>query len=45
MSMVTEISFKQMDNKSRIVVALTEEPKFESYPLSKDVIAVDNSAP
>jgi type IV pilus assembly protein PilQ len=40
-STVTEISFKQMDNKSRIVVALTEEPKFESYPLSKDVIAVD----
>jgi len=38
---LTEISFKQMDNKSRIVVALTEEPKFESYPLSKDVIAVD----
>ena len=40
-STLTEISFKQMDNKSRIVVALTEEPKFESYPLSKDVIAVD----
>ena len=30
-----------MDHKSRIVVTLTEEPKFESYPLSKDVIAVD----
>jgi type IV pilus assembly protein PilQ len=40
-STLTEISFKQMDNKSRIVVVLTEEPKFESYPLSKDVIAVD----
>jgi len=40
-STLTEISFKQMDNKSRIVVTLTEEPKFESYPLSKDVIAVD----
>jgi type IV pilus assembly protein PilQ len=39
-STLTEISFKQMDNKSRIVVTLTEEPKFESYPLSKDVIAV-----
>ncbi|NWF91977.1 MAG: type IV pilus secretin PilQ [Syntrophaceae bacterium] len=35
------IEFKQMDNKSRIVVSLTEEPKFESQLISKDVIAVD----
>ena len=40
-STLTEINFKQMDHKSRIVVTLTEEPKFESYPLSKNVIAVD----
>jgi type IV pilus assembly protein PilQ len=35
------IEFKQMDNKSRIVVSLTEEPKFESHVISKKVIAVD----
>jgi len=40
-STLTEINFKQMDHKSRVVVTLTEEPKFESYPLSKNVIAVD----
>ena len=40
-STLTEINFKQMDNKSRVVVILTEEPKFESYPVSKDVIAVN----
>lgn len=38
---LTEINFKQMDHKSRVVVTLTEEPKFESHPLSKNVIAVD----
>ena len=38
---LTEINFKQMDHKSRVVVTLTEEPKFESYPISKNVIAVD----
>jgi type IV pilus assembly protein PilQ len=40
-STLTEINFKQMDHKSRVMVTLTEEPKFESYPLSKNVIAVD----
>ena len=40
-STLTEINFKQMDNKSRVVVILTEEPKFESYPVSKEVIAVN----
>ncbi len=35
------IDFKQMDNKSRIVVSLTEEPQFESQTISKDTIAVD----
>ena len=35
------IDFKQMDNKSRIIVSLTEEPQFESYTLSKKVVAVD----
>ena len=30
-----------MDNKSRIVAALTEEPKFESRMISKKLIAVD----
>jgi type IV pilus assembly protein PilQ len=38
---LTEIDFKQMDHKSRVVLTLTEEPKFESYPISKNVIAVD----
>jgi len=38
---LTEIDFKQMDNKSRIVVGLTEEPKFESHMISKKLIAVD----
>ena len=38
---LTEINFKQMDHKSRVVVTLTDEPKFESYPLSKNIIAVD----
>ena len=38
---LTEIIFKQMDHKSRVVITLSEEPKFESYPLSKNVIAVD----
>ncbi|NWG03847.1 MAG: type IV pilus secretin PilQ [Syntrophaceae bacterium] len=40
-SSLTEINFKQMDHKSRIVVMLTDEPKFESYTLSKNIIAVD----
>jgi type IV pilus assembly protein PilQ len=35
------IDFKQMDHKSRIVVTLTGEPKYESTPLSKNTIAVD----
>ncbi len=35
------IEFKQMDNKSRIVVSLTEEPQFKSYTISKKVVAVD----
>ena len=35
------IDFKQMDNKSRIVVTLTGEPRFESYTISKNTIAVD----
>lgn len=38
---LTAIDFKQMDDKSRIVVGLTEEPKFESYTVSKKMIAVD----
>jgi type IV pilus assembly protein PilQ len=38
---LTEINFKQMDHKSRVVVMLTDEPKFESYPLSKNIIAID----
>ena len=38
---LSEIDFKQMDHKSRIVVALTGEPKFESHAISKRVIAVD----
>ena len=40
-STLTEINFKQMDHKSRVVVTLTEEPRFESYPLSKNQIVVD----
>jgi len=35
------IEFKQMDNKSRIVVSLTEEPQFESHKISKNTVAVD----
>jgi len=35
------VDFKQMDHKSRIVVTLTGEPKYESYMLSKNTIAVD----
>jgi type IV pilus assembly protein PilQ len=38
---LTEINFKQMDHKSRVVVTLTDEPKFESYTLLKNIIAVD----
>jgi type IV pilus assembly protein PilQ len=38
---LTEIDFKQMDHKSRIVIALTGEPKFDSYTISKKMIAVD----
>jgi type IV pilus assembly protein PilQ len=40
-STVTEINFKQMDHKSRVIVTLTEEPQFETSPLSKNQIAVD----
>ena len=35
------VDFKQMDHKSRIVVTLTGEPKYESTMLSKNTIAVD----
>ncbi len=38
---LTDIEFKQMDLKSRIQVALTEEPQVESQTLSKDLIVVD----
>lgn len=38
---LTEINFKQMDHKSRIVVMLTGEPNFESHALSENMIAVD----
>jgi type IV pilus assembly protein PilQ len=38
---LTAIDFKQMDDKSRIVVGLTEEPKFEAQAISKKMIAVD----
>jgi len=38
---LTEINFKQMDHKSRIVVILTGEPNFESQALSENMIAVD----
>jgi type IV pilus assembly protein PilQ len=38
---LTEIDFKQMDHKSRIIVALTGEPQFKSYTISKGMIAVD----
>jgi type IV pilus assembly protein PilQ len=40
-SEVIGIDFRQIDNKSRIVVALTQEPKFESRMISKNEIAVD----
>ncbi len=36
-----EINFKQMDNKSRVMVGLSEEPKFETYLVSKNTIALD----
>ena len=35
------VDFKQMDHKSRIVVTLTGEPRYESSRLSKNTIAVD----
>jgi type IV pilus assembly protein PilQ len=35
------IEFKQVDDVSRIVVSLTEEPQFESRTVSKKVVAVD----
>lgn len=38
---LTEIDFKQMDHKSRIIVAFTGEPQFKSYTISKGMIAVD----
>jgi len=38
---LTEVNFKQMDHKSRIVVALTEEPQFETHTISKNRISVD----
>ncbi len=36
-----EINFKQMDNKSRVMVSLSEEPKFETRLISKDTIALE----
>ncbi|MGB9628531.1 MAG: AMIN domain-containing protein, partial [Thermodesulfobacteriota bacterium] len=36
-----EINFKQMDNKSRVMVSLSEEPKFETHLISKNMIALD----
>ena len=38
---LTQMDFKQMDGKSRIVVGLTGEPRFESRMVSKKLIAVD----
>ncbi len=38
---MTGIDFKQMDNKSRIIVTLSGEPKFETYKISKDIIVLD----
>ncbi len=40
-TVLKEINFKQMDDKSKIVLALTEEAKFESSKISEKVIAVD----
>ncbi|MDI7258739.1 MAG: type IV pilus secretin PilQ [Thermodesulfobacteriota bacterium] len=40
-STMKDIDFKQMDNKSRIVIVLTEEPQFESLKISEKMIAVD----
>jgi type IV pilus assembly protein PilQ len=40
-STVTEINFKQMDHKSRVIVTLTEEPQFESSSLPSNQIAVN----
>ncbi len=36
-----EINFKQMDHKSRVMVSLSEEPKFETHLISKNTIALD----
>jgi len=38
---LTEIDFKQIDNKSRIIVTFSEEPKFETYKIPKKMIAID----
>ena len=41
-STLTGISFKQMDNKSRITLSLsTEDPQFESSTPSENVISID----
>jgi len=40
-STLKDIDFKQMDNKSRIVVVLTEEPQFEILKISEKMLAVD----
>ena len=40
-SSMTEIEFMQMDDKSRIIAAFTEEPRFESNVISKKAIEVD----
>ncbi len=36
-----EIDFKQIDNKSRIAVMLSEDPQFETYRVSEKTIAID----
>lgn len=36
-----EIHFKQIDAKSRLMLALTGEPQFETYRLSEKLIAID----
>lgn len=40
-NVLKEINFKQMDNKSRVMVALSGEPKFETHLISKNTIALD----
>lgn len=40
-NILKEINFKQMDNKSRVMVSLSEEPKFETRLISKNTVALD----